>query len=275
MTGRGERIVLAVIGGGALLFLVAPMLIVALASLDPSDFFTFPPESVSDRWYSEFLGDDSWRSSIVLTLTIAALTGVLSTIIGALAGIAVARSSTVLRRVLYVALIAPLTVPVIVLAISYYGIALDLKLVGSLAGFVLANTLLTAPLVALFVAASAAGVDPRLEYASLSCGAGPWRTITRVTLPLVAPTAIAGGALAFLLSLDEVVMSLFLVAPGRTPLAVKMFLQVQTGTAPIVTAAATFLIAASILVVGALTLVRSLRGDGGALAVPADMNAGT
>ena len=70
-------------------------------------------------------------------------------------------------------------------------------------------------------------------------------------------------------------MSLFLVAPGRTPLAVKMFLQVQTGTAPIVTAAATFLIVASILVVGALTLARSLRGNGGALVVPADMNAGT
>ena len=232
--GRGERVVLTAVGCGALLFLVAPMLIVALASLDPSDFFTFPPETVSDRWYSEFLGDDSWRSSIVLTLTIAALTGLLSTLIGAFAGIAVARAPTALRRILYIALIAPLTVPVIVLAISYYGIALDLQLVGSLVGFVLANTLLTAPLVALFVAAAAAGVDPRLEYASLSCGAGPWRTVARVTLPLVAPTAIAGGALAFLLSLDEVVMSLFLVAPGRTPLAVKMFLQVQTGTAPIV-----------------------------------------
>ena len=179
---------------------------------------------MSSRWYSEFLGDESWRSSIFLTLTIAALTGLLSMMIGALAGIAVARAPTALRRVLYMRLIAPLTVPVIVLAISYYGIALDLHLVGSLVGFVLANTLLTAPLVALFVAASAAGVDRRLEYASLSCGAGPWRTVARVTLPLVAPTAIAGGALAFLLSLDEVVMSLFLVAPGRTPLAVKMFL---------------------------------------------------
>ena len=162
--GRGERVVLTAVGCGALLFLVAPMLIVALASLDPSDFFTFPPETVSDRWYSEFLGDDSWRSSIVLTLTIAALTGLLSTLIGAFAGIAVARAPTALRRFLYIALIAPLTVPVIVLAISYYGIALDLQLVGSLVGFVLANTLLTAPLVALFVAAAAAGVDPRLEY---------------------------------------------------------------------------------------------------------------
>jgi putative spermidine/putrescine transport system permease protein len=163
---------------------------------------------------------------------------------------------------------------VIVLAISYYGIALDLHLVGSLVGFVLANTLLTAPLVALFVAASAAGVDRRLEYASLACGAGPWRTVARITLPLVAPTALAGGALAFLLSLDEVVMSLFLVSPGRTPLAVKMFLEVQTGTAPIVTAAATFLIAVSVVVVGVLTLVRGLRDTAGAVAVPPDMNAG-
>jgi ABC-type spermidine/putrescine transport system permease subunit II len=233
-------------------------LVIALASLDPGPFFTFPPARFSLYWYRQFLGDPSWRNSLYLTLTIALLTGLAATLIGGLAGIGVARSSPRVRRFLYPVLVAPLAVPVIVLAISFYGVVLRLHIVGSLGAFVAANTLLTVPLVALLTVSAALGVDRRLEYASLACGAGPWRTLFRITLPLIAPTAIAGGALSFLLTLDEVVMSIFLVAPERTPLAVRLFEQIRTGTPPLVEAAATFLIAVSIVVVGTLTVARSV-----------------
>jgi ABC-type spermidine/putrescine transport system permease subunit II len=255
---RTERLVLAVIGLLGLTFLVAPMLIVILASLDPGPFFQFPPKAVSLHWYSELTRDSTWLESIRFTLLIALLTAVASTVIGGLAGVAAARMSPRRRQFLYPLLVAPLTVPPIAIALSMYGVALEFHLIGRLLSFVAANTLLTAPLVTLFVTAAALAMDRRLEFASLSCGAGPWRTLVRITLPSIAPTAIAGGALSFLLTLDEVVISSFLVGPGRTPLAVKLFLQVQTGTTPILTAVATLLIVASVLFVGVLIAVRSV-----------------
>jgi putative spermidine/putrescine transport system permease protein len=257
---RPGNILLILFGGLTLFFLVAPMLVIVFASFDPGDFFTFPPESFSARWYHAFLHDHDWRNALTLSLTIAALTGLAATIIGGFAGIAVGRIAPRWRRPLYPLLIAPLAVPSVVLAIAFYGIVLRLHLVGTLFAFVTANTLLTAPLVALLVAGAASGIDPWLEYASLSCGYGRFQTVLRVTAPLIAPTAIAGGVLAALLTLDEVVMSIFLVAPGRTPLAVMMYLQVQTGTPPIVTAASSLLIGASVAIIVVLTVLRYLLG---------------
>ena len=173
---------------------------------------------------------------------------------------------------MYFLLVAPLTIPTIAIAISIYGVALHLHLIGNLAAFVLANSLITAPLVALFVAAATLNVDRRLEYASLSCGAGPIRTLARITVPLVLPTAVAGGGLAFLLTLDEVVISSFLVGPGRTPLAVKLFLHIQTGSTPITTAAATFLILLSIVIVSVLSVFRTLAARS-RVAVTAELGA--
>ena len=251
-----EKLLVAGLGALGLFFLVAPMFVIVLASLDPGEFFEFPPRTISLHHYRELLGSESWVNAIKFTLTISTLTGITAIVVGGLAGVAVARCPPATRTALYFLLVAPLTIPTIAIAIAVYGVALRLHLVGNLTSFVLANSLITSPLVALFVAAATLNVDRRLEYASLSCGAGPIRTLTRITLPLILPTAVAGGVLAFLLTLDEVVISSFLVGPGRTPLAVKLFLHIQTGSTPVTTAAATFLIFLSGLLVGVLTLFR-------------------
>jgi putative spermidine/putrescine transport system permease protein len=252
-----ERTLFLVVGVLAVIFLVSPMAVTVLASFDPGDFFTFPPSVISTHWFSEILRNESWRSSFLLSLTIATLTALTSAIIGGLAGVAIARLSSGIRRVVYPLLIAPLIVPVIVLAISFYVVALDLHLVGSLFAFVVANSIVTSPLVALLVMGTALRLDHRVELASLACGASPSRTLLRVTFPLIAPTAVTGGALAFLLTLDEVVMSLFLVAPARTPLAVRLFLRAQTGTAAVAMAASTLLMFASVIVLAVVSILRS------------------
>lgn len=256
---RGERVLVTFAGTVVLLLLAIPMIIVALASLDSSEFFTFPPTTVSGRWYGEFANDSAWRASLILTLTVATISASLAMTVGFLAGVAISRSGPKVRRILYVVVVAPLIVPVIVLGISFYGLILELQLVGSLATFVVANTLLTAPLVTLLVTSAALGLDRRLEYASLASGAGTWRTLSRITLPLLAPSAAVGGVLAFLLSLDEVTIALFLIAPDRIPLAVRMFSAAETGTAPIVTAAATLLLGLSILLIGGLAMAQRAR----------------
>jgi putative spermidine/putrescine transport system permease protein len=259
-----EARVVSSLGIATLTFLVFPQIVVAAASLDPGIYFQFPPSSLSLYWYQQFLSDDAWRSSLALTLTIAVSAAVAATVIGGGAGIAVARVPQKIRWFFYFLLVTPLVFPTIVVAISYYGVALRLHLVGTLLAYVTANTMLTSPLIALLVVGTALGVDPKLEFASLSLGAGRWRTLWRITVPVVAPTALVGGFLAFLITLDEVVVSSFIVGPDTIPLAVKMFFQVQTGTPPIVLAASTFLIVASIVIVGSAVflnqLMRTRRG---------------
>lgn len=254
---RREGRLVSLVGVLAIAFLLLPIVVVALGSLDPGLFFTFPPEDVSLHWYREFLRHEDWQASLRLSLVVATLSGVAATVVGGMAGIAIARCPARLRRLLYAVLVAPLTVPPIVIAISLYPVVLELGAVGSVSSFVVANTILTAPIVALLTVGAALAIDPRLEHASLSCGAGRLRTLLRVTVPSVAPTALAGGVLAFLSALDEVVISVFLVAPGRTPLSVRMFQEVQSASPAIVTAAATLLIAVSVVVIGALTLFRN------------------
>jgi putative spermidine/putrescine transport system permease protein len=232
-----------------IVFLLSPMIVVAAASFDASEFFTFPPSDLSVRWFEALVDDDRWRASLSLSLQIAALSAAASTIVGGLAGLALARVARSVRLVLLPVVLAPLVIPAIVLAISFYRVVLEVDLVGRVGTFAAANTLLSAPLVAILVAGAAMRIDPRLEFASLSCGASRTRTLTRITAPLILPTALAGGVFAFIFAMGEVVLSIFLVAPDRTPLAVRMFLEARQGPAPLVTAASTTLIVASLFVV--------------------------
>lgn len=260
---RIEKWIFRTVGASVLFYLAAPMLIIMFAALDPGTFFNFPPSSLSLRWFKAFFKDEAWMSALGLSLQIASITALLSVIIGGSAGIAIARVSRHFRPAFYAVLVAPLTIPVIVIGIAFYGVALDLGQIGSLWAFVTVTTLIATPLVAVLVLSAALTLDRDLEFASLSCGASRLRTIRSVTLPHVAPTAVAGGILAFLITLDEVVMSLFLVAPGQTPLAVRMFLQVEQGTPPIVTAVSTLLILGSVFAVFVLIAMRRIAASFG------------
>lgn len=261
---RLEGLTVRTVGFLCLVFLVAPLVVVGASSLDPGEFFTFPPTSVSIHWYRAFVTSEQWRSSTYLSLQIAVLTAVVSTLVGGFAGIAMARLSKRTRTLFYPVLVGPLILPTVILATFFYRLVLEIHAVGRLASFVTANSLLTSSLVALLVMSSALGIDRHLEYASLACGAGPLRTLIWVTIPMVAPTAAAGAVFAFMWALGDVVMSVFLVAPGRTPLAVEMFGQIRTGTSPIVTAASTLLIVVPLVFIGMLAPLRNLavRGRG-------------
>jgi len=251
-------IVTGVVAVLAVVFLYSPLVIVAAASLSSSEFFEFPPQDLSLAWFQRLVESESWRNSILVTLLISALTALLSGVIGTLAGIGIAKASPRIARLLTVAAGLPLVVPTVVLGIAFYQVALQTGLVGRIEGFVAANTLMTAPLVTLLVAAAARGIDERIEFASAACGANPVTTLWRVLLPMVLPVGLAGTALAFLLTLDEVVISSFLVGPSVTPVAVKMFGEVQAGATPLVIAMSTLFVLISLAATLVLVASRKL-----------------
>jgi putative spermidine/putrescine transport system permease protein len=231
------------IGWAVLLYLVFPLAVIVAASFDPGEFFTFPPTSYSTHWYEQVVSDPGWRRAGGWSLLVAATIAVLSATVGTLAGIAIGRSGRRWRRLLLAVAVAPQVIPGIVIAVSFYIFALKLELAESFLALVVANAIATLSVVVLLVAAQVISADERTELAARACGAGPLRTLLTVTLPAVAPSALAGTALATIFTLDEVVISQFLVTGRRATLPVKMYQEVAQGTPAVVNAISSLMIA--------------------------------
>jgi putative spermidine/putrescine transport system permease protein len=228
-------------------FLLSPMLLVMVMSLSADQYLTFPPSGWSLRWFAA-LGDNAAllqaaRTSLILagTVTLVALA------VGLPAALAVAR-----RRVpgfVSVLLSAPLLLPTLVLGLALLMALQPLSLVATWPGLVLAHLVVVLPFVVRIMTTSLQALAPELDEAASTLGARPFTVFWRVTLPLAMPGVIAAATLAFLVSFDEVVISLFLVGPRLTTLSVALFRYTESRTDPLVAAVAVTLIAITAVVI--------------------------
>jgi len=193
-----------------LLFLVAPLLIVVPLSFTEARYFRFPPPGYSLIWYETFFTDVQWWGSVITSAKLAAAVAVVATAIGTLAAYGLVRGRPRGRKLIIAWLLSPIIVPAIVSAISLYGLYATIGLIGSFWGLLAAHTIIATPFVVICVVAALQRFDPVYERASLSLGAGPFRTFVRVTLPNVLPGVASGALLAFMHSFDEVVLVLFI-----------------------------------------------------------------
>ena len=137
--------------------------------------------------------------------------------------------------------LAPLIVPIVVIAIGMYFVYTPWHLTGTLYGLVASHTCLAVPFVFVTVSTSLRTVDPTLEQAAQNLGAGPWRTFFRITLPLILPGVLAGALLAFVTSWDEVITAIFLTSPLVRTLPVVMWTQIRYEIDPTIAAVSTML----------------------------------
>jgi putative spermidine/putrescine transport system permease protein len=226
----------------ALVFLALPILIVITLSFSSASYLTFPPPAFGIRWYYAYLSSPEWMASTWLSLGIAACVVVLSTALGTLAALGLARLSGATRTALGALILSPLIVPGIVVAIGIYYVFARYRLVGSPAGLVLAHACLAVPFVVTSVSASLAGLDRRLEQASLGLGATPWGTFRQVTLPLIRPGILVGALFAFITSFDELIVALFLSGSGAITLPRRMWDDLRFAIDPTIAAVSTLTI---------------------------------
>ncbi|MHA3684083.1 ABC transporter permease [Leucobacter sp. HY1908] len=257
------RVVLWTISMIVALWLIAPTLVVIPLSFTGKASFVFPPESWSLRWYESFFTNPAWTAALSNSLLIGLLVALLATVLGLLSALGLrALTSKKLSSSLRIGLLTPMVVPGIVVAIGIYAVFLKLGLVGTVAGFVFAHTVLALPFTVIAITAGFAGFDDRLELAALSLGAGRLATFFKVTLPNIIPGLVSGALFAFVTSFDEVVLSLFIKSPYLNTLPVLMYASVTRDTDPTLAAAATvILVLTTTLVLGALVLTgRKNRG---------------
>jgi putative spermidine/putrescine transport system permease protein len=239
-----------------LAFLALPIVVVVIASFSSASYLTFPPPAFGLRWYRNFLDTPGWLASTWLSLGVAFAVVVLSTVLGTLAAMGLARLPRVARALATGLILSPLIVPVIVVAIGIYYAFSRYGLVGSPAGLVLAHTCLAVPFVVTSVGASLAGLDRRLEQAALSLGASPWGTFRQVTLPLIRPGVLVGALFAFITSFDELVVALFLSGSGAVTLPRRMWDDLRFAIDPTIAAVSTLTIVLTAALLGGAQLLR-------------------
>ncbi|EWY38316.1 polyamine ABC transporter permease [Skermanella stibiiresistens SB22] len=241
---------------GLYLFLLAPILIVVPLSFSDDNILTFPPTSWGVRWYAQMFEHQALVNAFQVSLSLAAIVTVLSLAAGIPAAYALHRFRFRGRDALMNLFTAPLLLPSIVLGLSILLVFVKLQLLATFVGLVVAHLIVTTPYVVRIMSTALTTLPPSVEEAATMLGASPLVVFRRVTLPLMMPGLVASAALSFLLSFDEVVISLFITGPHITTLPVEIFNYVESRTDPLIAAVSVVLVAATLLVV--LLVERSL-----------------
>jgi putative spermidine/putrescine transport system permease protein len=251
-----RRILMAGLGLLTVLYLLAPTLVIVPMSFTESRILSFPPQGFTLEWYERIVADRQWSTALTNSAQVAVLTTVLSVVLGTLAALAIARGRFPGRTAANGLVLAPLIVPVVIIAIGMFSLFVRWRISGSLVGLVLAHTALAVPFVVVSVSASLRTVDRNLELAAANLGATPRQTFLRVTLPIIVPGVIAGAIFAFITSWDEVVVSIFLTSARFRTLPVEMWEQVRQAVDPTVAAVATTLLVVTTVLLVILLVVR-------------------
>lgn len=253
------RLAIAIIAGAALLFICLPIAIVVPMSFSSAPSLQFPPPGFSLRWYEAFFGDPRWVEALQISLLVAFVSSLLALILGSLAAYGLTRGNFFGRRGFELGFAAPMVIPHIISAVALYIAFARAGLLGSLSGLILAHTVLAVPYVVLVVSIALNSFDHRIEQIAFTLGAS-WPTmLLRITAPNLAPSLVAAWIFAFIVSFDEITVTVFLAGTHET-VPKRMFTQLLERIDPTISAVATLLIAGSALAIAVLALLMHRAG---------------
>jgi putative spermidine/putrescine transport system permease protein len=236
---------LGVAAFGVVAFLQIPVLVVVLAAFSKTAYLTIPPKGLTLHWFEVVLRDAEYLGAAWTSLWLAAGATAAALVLGLIAAYAINRRMVPFAASLTGLMMAPLILPSVVLGVAllqYYTLT---GLRGNSVGLWLAHVVITVPYVVRSCLSSLSAVDESLEDAARVLGADGPTSFRLITLPLVKPGLVAGGLFAFITSLDNVPVSVFLLSASQTTLPVKIFTSVEQGVDPSVAAVSTLLIVAT------------------------------
>jgi putative spermidine/putrescine transport system permease protein len=251
------RLWLYIIGTLVMLFLILPVFVVIPMSFSDSRFLRFPPEGFSLRWYHSYLGSPEWMRATWVSFKVAALTTLVATPLGIAAAYGLHVSKVRFARLLSLALISPLIIPIIILGVGIFYLYVRLDILNTIHGLVLAHSILAVPFVVVTVSSGLQQYDLNQELAARSLGASRLTAVRTVTLPQIRGSIVAGALFAFITSLDEVVIALFISGGQNTTLTRRMFTGLRDEIDPTIAAISSLLIILSVMLL--LILVMTNR----------------
>lgn len=234
-----------------MVFILAPIVSVVVVSFSSASFIVFPIPGYTLRWYHRIVEYQSFVDGLVLSIEIAILSTVIGAVLGVPAALALARSRSASAAIVSNLLLAPVTVPAIVLGFALLYFLASLSLGISFTALLIAHTVAAIPYIVRTVLAVYRSVPPDLEEAAAVLGANRWQTLIHTTLPLVRPGIFAGGLFAILTSLDNLPLSFFFGSSRTSTLPVVMLSYMENQFDPSIAAISTvqMLIAIVVLLV--------------------------
>nr|WP_224380301.1 ABC transporter permease [Roseovarius carneus] len=241
-----------------LFFLYAPIVVLVIFSFNDNRSVVLWTE-FSFRWYIEAFDNDGIREATIISLKVAAVATVFSTIFATMAALATTRTPSYRGQTLAYAIInQPLMVPEIVTAVAtlaFFTLIKKLTGVSGIGYLMLAHTVFCIPFAYMPIRARLEDMNLTLEQAAADLYATPFQVFRSVTLPLMAPGIVAGAMLAFVVSLDDVIISLLIAGPGETTLPIYILGQIRRGITPEINAVSTLLLGLTVILVAAFFMV--------------------
>lgn len=231
-------------------FLFFPIVLLVLFSFNANRYGTFPITGWTLTWYRQAFSDYQVHDAVSTTLKVAGLVTLISAVVGTAAAFPLVRSRLPFREGIRIIFILPIMIPGLLIGVSLLALFVStLHWQLGIRTVVIGQSVYTTPFVILLVAARLQGFDRALERAAADLGANAFQRLRRIVLPLILPAIIAGALFAFTLSLDEFIITYFLIGSHNT-LPIFIFTQVKFGITPEVNAVATMLLGASLALLG-------------------------
>ena len=210
------------------------------------------------KWYQELLNDRAMIEALENSLVLGAASCLVSAVIGTLGAVGLSRIHWKTKGALEYISILPLMIPEIILGMVLMAFFYLLDMPFGMLTLLLGHTVFCVPYILMEVKARLAGMDPSLEEAARDLGAGSFRAFWDITLPLIMPAVMSGSLLAFAMSMDDVVISIFVNGPRISTLPVKVYTQLKTGVTPEINALCTLMLAFTLAVLLVYTLITRL-----------------
>jgi putative spermidine/putrescine transport system permease protein len=249
MTSLSQRLVFWGLVWFSILILSLPTIIVVGASFTAGNIIAFPPEGFSLKWYEKIALARDLRQALGRSIIISLICLLVAVPVGTLAGIALTRYRLRFINLLQVYLLLPFTIPLIGSGIGMMLLFGQWGILGSIWPVGVACAVINLPFIIWSVSSSAAGLDPDLELAAASCGAGRIETFVHVTLPGVMPGVITGSLLMFVLAMTEFLVSLLLTDARTVTLPVQIYNSIRSIITPDLAAVSSVFVVFALLAV--------------------------
>jgi spermidine/putrescine transport system permease protein len=230
------------------LFLYSPIIVIVVFSFEKGAFSNFPWDGFTLRWYRELLTSSSALRSIYNSVYVALFVTALGTVLGTLGAIALVRHEFRFKSVYRALVIAPMTIPGLILGVALLMMFNYLSVTRTLQTVIVGQLVFVVPFVLVTVSSRMRGFDPALEEAARDLGASRWTTYRRVTLPLLAPGIVSGALFAFTLSFDDFLIAFF-TSGAQNTLPVFIFSTIQRSQTPIINSISTVALVVSMTLI--------------------------
>lgn len=243
-----------------LVFLYAPILVMADMSFNASPFYQLPFE-FSTRWYTDMANNPQIIAASLRSVAIAFATMAIATALGTAASVALFRYDFPGKRILQILLFPPIAIPWLITGTAMLVFFFAVGIGRGTPAVLIGHVALALPYVIVTVTARLSSFDVTLEEAARSMGADAWTVLRRVTLPWIAPGIVAGALFAFAVSFDQFVVSYFLAEPGDSTLPVLIYTAIRKGFTPEINAISTIIITVSMGIMFLATRKSSFGGS--------------